>query len=349
VNKHLAIALTLSVSAVAFSAQQPRVTDTRFNTEPAGAGLSATVTRFQHSSQQLWIGYEVPSVPRHSSSSCGDSNGSNDDGCCGEYRLEGTRDGVTSDDAKAEPGRMYVLLRFESGAISRVRTANTGCRLNAGGVAFIWLTDVKQDDSINYLAQIAKAGVDKQPAEGALAAVAMHASTRATTTLSELAESSNVPRLREKAAFWLGAERGHEGLLALQRLVHTEQDPKLREKLAFDISINHDPAATDDLIAMAKSDNDPRVRGQAIFWLAQKARKKASATINNAIENDPEQQVKKKAVFALTQLPKDESIPQLIHIADTNTNAVVRKEAIFWLGQTGDPRALAYLETVLKR
>jgi hypothetical protein len=40
---------------------------------------------------------------------------------------------------------------------------------------------------------------------------------------------------------------------------------------------------------------------------------------------------------------------QLIHVADTNSNLTVRKEAFFWLGQSHDPRALAYLEQVLKR
>ena len=348
-NKHLAIALALSVSAVAFSAQQPRVTDTQFNTEPVGAGLSATVTRFQHSSQQVWIGYEISSLPGHGASSCGDSNGSYDDGCCGEYRLEGSSGGVIETDTRTEPGKRYVLLRLEQGRVSKVRTANAGCRLNAGGVPFTWLTGVAAEDSVRYLAQLANEGVEHQPSEGALAALAMHASPQATSALATMAESSATPRLREKAAFWLGAERGHDGYLVLRKLVGSEKDAKLREKLTFDLSINRDPAATDELLAVAKTDTDPRVRSQAIFWLAQKAGKKAMAAITNAIENDPEQQVKKKAVFSLSQLPKEEGIPQLIHVADTNNNPVVRKEAIFWLGQSGDPKALAYLESVLKR
>jgi hypothetical protein len=350
VNKHLAIALALSVSAVAFSsAQQPRVTETQLSTEPVGAGLSATVTRFQRSSQQLWIGYEVASVPGHGPSSCGDSNGSSDDGCCSEYRLEGSSGGVTGAGEKSEPGKRYVLLRVEQGKITKVRTANAGCRLNAGGVPFVWLTGVNAEDSVRYLAQLAGEGTERQPSEGALAALAMHATPQATSALAVMAESSATPKLREKAGFWLGAERGHEGYLVLKKLVATEKDPKLREKLAFDLSINHDPAATDELLAMARSDAEPRVRSQAIFWLAQKAGKKATAAITNAIENDPEQQVKKKAVFSLSQLPKEEGIPQLIHVADTNSNPVVRKEAIFWLGQSGDPKALAYLESILKR
>ncbi|MBS1801167.1 MAG: HEAT repeat domain-containing protein [Acidobacteria bacterium] len=349
-NKHLAIALALSVSAVAYSAQQPRVSETQFSTEPAGAGLSATVTRFQHSTQQLWIGYEVSSLPRHNSSSCSGSDGSYDDGCCGEYRLEGPGVSVDSGNQSTAPGKSYVLLRLDNGAITKIRPVNAGCRLNAGGVAFTWLTGVQPEDSIRYLAQLAsQQSNENRVIDGALAALAMHLSPTATSELASLATSSGTPRLREKAAFWLGAERGHDGLLALQKLLKTEQDPKLREKLAFDISINKDPAATDELLALAQGDSNPGVRGQAIFWLAQKAGKKATAAITNAIENDPEQQVKKKAVFALSQLPKDEGIPQLIHVADTNSNPAVRKDAFFWLGQSHDPRALAYLESVLKR
>lgn len=348
-NQHLAIALVLSASAVAFSAQQPRVSDTQFSTEPVGAGLSATVTRFQHSIQQLWVGYEVPSLLRNLSSSCGDSYGSSDDGCCGEYRLEGSRDGVTEADQKAEPGRMYVLLRLDHGAVIKVRPVNAGCRLNAGGVPFTWLTGVQPDDSVHYLAQLATQATENRVTEGAMAALAMHATPSATNELATLASSSSSPKLREKAAFWLGAERGHDGFLALQKLVHSEQDPKVREKLAFDLSINKDQAATDELLALAKSDVNAGVRSRAIFWIAQKAGKKASTAITNAIENDPDQQVKKKAVFALSQLPKDEGVPQLIHVAETNQNPAVRKDAFFWLGQSGDPRALAYLESVLKR
>jgi HEAT repeat protein len=105
----------------------------------------------------------------------------------------------------------------------------------------------------------------------------------------------------------------------------------------------------DELLKMAHSDASPQVRGQAIFWLAQKAGKKAGASIAAAIENDPDMQVKKRAVFALSQLPQDEGVPQLMHVADNNSNPAIRKEAIFWLGQSKDPRALEYLEAILKR
>ena len=353
----LALALILGTSIVA--AQQPKVINTQFNSEPAGGGLSATLARLQRSTQPLWVGYEMPALPRTNFSACSDFGDASqsEEGCCGEYQLESPRSGSLARDGvsnaqKPSPASMYVLLRLDHGAIVKVRPANAGCRLNAGGIPFTWLTDVQPDDSVAFLAKLAarpEDSEDKRATDDALVTLSMHASPAATAALASLAGPSNPPHLREKSAFWLGAQRGHEGFQVLQQLLTKEQDPKLREKLAFDLSINPDPAAIDELLKMAHSDANPQVRGQAIFWLAQKAGKKAGASITAAIENDPDMQVKKRAVFALSQLPQDDGIPQLMHVADNNSNPAIRKEAIFWLGQSKDPRALEYLEAILKR
>ena len=356
--KHFfAFAFSLVLGASALAAQ-PRVVNTQLNTGSATSGLSATVARLQRANQPLWVGYEVPAVPRTNFSACTDFEDAaqSEEGCCGEYQLESPRTGIIARDGasaqKPSPVGMYVLLRLDHGAIVKVRPANAGCRLNAGGIPFTWLTDVKPDDSAAFLAKLAarpEDSEDKHATDDALVTLAMHASPAATTALASLAGPSNSPHLREKSAFWLAAQRGHEGFQVLQELVAQEQDPKVREKLAFDLSINSDPASIDALLKMAHSDVSPHVRGQAIFWIAQKAGKKAGASITAAIENDPDVQVKKKAVFALSQLPQEEGVPQLMHVADSNSNPAIRKEAIFWLGQSKDPRALEYLEAILKR
>jgi HEAT repeat protein len=175
----------------------------------------------------------------------------------------------------------------------------------------------------------------------------MHESAKATAVLDGFSASSSPLWLREKASFWLGAGRGHDGYLALKKLT-ADSDPEFRKKLSFDFFVSHDPAALDDLIHMAKSDQDVPVREQAIFWVGQKAGAKAIAVLKDTVVNDPEVGVKKKAVFAISQLPKDEAVPELLHVAQTNTDPAVRKDAIFWLGQTHDPRALAYFEQILE-
>jgi HEAT repeat protein len=347
-------AILICASGLAVLAQQPKVSNTQFTVEPTGGNLTATVDRFRHATDQLWLGYEVPALPQSHLSSCSDGSDSSpmDDGCCGEYRLEDDGNARVNRTENAAAQNIDVLLRFDHGQLIKIRPVLAGCRLNAGGVAFTWLTGVDADDSVSFLTQLAtqeQASSQSRISSGALVSISYHATPAATRALSQIASSAAPMHVREQAAFWLGNQRGHDGLLALESLENKTTDAALREKLPFDFSQNSDPAAEDELVRMARSDSDARVREQALFWLAQKAGKKATAALTDAIQNDPETDVKKKAVFALSQLPKDESVPQLIRVADTNSNPVIRKEAFFWLGQSRDPRALAYLEQILKR
>jgi hypothetical protein len=351
--KHLVV-IVICASTLALLAQQPKVSNTNFTTEPIGGTLTATVDRFRHASEPRWLGYEVAALPQSHFSTCSNWSdaSSMDDECCGEYRLEGNRNYSVNRNDKASEHNVYILLRLDHGQIVKIRAVMAGCHLDAGGVPFTWLTGVKPEDSVAFLSGLATESLESNGShlvDEALVSIACHATLEATKALSEIASSDARVHLREQAAFWLGVQRGHEGFLALQSLEKNATDTTFREKLPFDFSQNSDPAAEDELLHMAKSDPDTKVREQALFWLAQKAGKRATAALTDAIENDPETDVKKKAVFALSQLPKDESVPQLIHVADTNSNPAVRKEAFFWLGQSHDPRALAYLEQVLKR
>jgi HEAT repeat protein len=352
-KKHL-VAIVICASTLALLAQQPKVSNTNFTVERIGGTLTATVDQFRHASEQRWLGYEVAALPQSHFSTCSNWSdaSSMDDECCGEYRLEDNGNhGVNRNDTVSEPN-VYVLLRLDHGQIIKIRPVMAGCHLDAGGVAFTWLTGVRAEDSVAFLSGLATQAFESEGShvvDAALLSISYHATPEATHTLSEIASSTARMHLREQAAFWLGVQRGHEGFLALQSLAKNTVETTFREKLPFDFSQNSDPAAEDELLQMAKSDADMKVREQALFWLAQKAGKKATAALTDAIQNDPETEVKKKAVFALSQLPKDEGVPQLIHVADTNSNPAVRKEAFFWLGQSHDPRALAYLEQILKR
>ena len=353
-KKHLA-AIVICASTLALVAQQPKVSNANFTVEPIGGTLTATVDRFRHSSEQRWLGYEVAALPQSHFSACPNWSdaSSMDDECCGEYRLEDrSNDSVNRGIQAASERNVQVLLRLDHGQIIKVRPVMAGCHLDAGGVPFTWLTGVNPEDSVAFLSGFATQSSQSNGShavDGALLSISYHATPAATNALSGIASSTAPMHLREQAAFWLGVQRGHEGFLALQSLEKATTETAFREKLPFEFSQNTDPAVEDELGRMAKSDPDTKVREQALFWLAQKAGKKATAALADAIQNDPETEVKKKAVFALSQLPRDESVPQLIHVADTNSNPAVRKEAFFWLGQSHDPRALAYLEQVLKR
>ena len=164
------MAAVLGVSMLAMAQQPPKVVNAQFHTEPAGAGLSATVDRFQHSSGPLWLGYQVAAVPGSHFSVCsGDTQSSMDDGCCGVYRLEDSDTSFRSSDGRQmQETSIDVLVRIDKGAVDKVRFVGSGCRIDAGGLPFTWLTDVKADDSVAWLSSLVTAD-NKRRTDEALA------------------------------------------------------------------------------------------------------------------------------------------------------------------------------------
>src|SRR5215470_10366642 len=146
--KRYLVTLIISASTFAVLAQQPKVSNTQFTVEPIGGNLTATVDRFRQSSEQLWLGYEVPALSQSHLSTCSNWSDTSqmDDGCCGEYRLEENNYSMNRNNRAATDQNIDVLLRLEHGEIIKVRPVMAGCRLDAGGVPFTWLTGGKPEE-----------------------------------------------------------------------------------------------------------------------------------------------------------------------------------------------------------
>ena len=324
-------------------------------------GLAAEVKSLVASPGPQWIGYSQPIVAGDRRMCCFHSiSGSGmgrKDFCCGGCLLERDSSFTMSDDGDRSvplegPAGLVVLLRADRGSIGRVRTLDDECGIDAGGLPFTWLTDVRPEESIALLGTIVRqmeGGRHEDAFGSALAAVALTAHPSADALLESLLARGQPRELRRQAAFWTGNSRGARGFEILRRVIPNDPDDDFRRHGTFALSQSPVPAALDLVVSMAKSDPDGEVRGQALFWLAQKAGERAAEAIENAIRDDPDEEVKKKAVFALSQLPRGQAVPELIRVARTNRNAEVRKQAIFWLGQTKDPRALAFIEEILTR
>jgi len=345
-----------TIRAAAQAAEAPRIENAKLETRGAGASLDATMRELAGTAEKAeWVGYHVDQVAGERGVCC---NNNWNDGNCGTCRLEKENGGSstttrTDGNVKLEGSRqLIVLYRLEAKQVVKIRVASDDCTLDAGGLAFVWLTGVKPTESVALLATYVRGSGfeghgDRSVGNGALTAIALHADASADRALESFVTPEQREGLRRQTAFWMGAARGNAGLLALQRMAKTDPSSDVRAHLAFALSVSHEAGALDEMIRMAHEDTSTRVRGQALFWLAQKAGKKAVGTITGAIENDPDTDVKKKAVFALSQLPKEEGVPKLIEVAQTNRNPAVRKQAMFWLGQSNDPRALQFFEKVL--
>jgi HEAT repeat protein len=357
--------LLLVVTAVALpaaaEAQPARLVNARIDSRPATGGLEKTVHALAAAQESpAWVAWSVPTPGVHHMCCYGSLGDLESGPCAGRCFLESEGRNLTvvnsdSGDCADRSGsnRMLVLLRLEARAPERLRTFSSDCTLDAGGLPVFWLSEVRPSESVALLEMfVGDPSLEHKKhwkgGEPALSAIALHDDPSADAAMEKFASPRNPESLRKQAFFWLGNARDRRGYEVLAALARTEESETMRRHLTFALSQSKVPDATGALMEMAKSDTSASVRGQALFWLAQKAGKKAVAAIGNAIRNDPETEVKTKAVFALTRMPKDEGIPLLIEVARTSRNPEVRRKAVFWLGQSRDPRALAFIEDVLK-
>src|SRR6185437_323128 len=209
--------VAIFASSLIAAAQQPKVINAQLHAQSAGAGLSAIVDQLKHSSGPQWLGYAVPAVPGSRFSMCSSEESMKDDSCCGVYRLEAENNNYRSSDGDhGTEASIAILVRIDQGTVDKVRFIGTSCQLD-DGVA--WLSSLVNADS-------------KRHSDQALAAIAMHETSKATSTLEAFVSSANPLWLREKGAFWLGAGRGHDGYLALKKLT-SDPDPEFRKKVSF--------------------------------------------------------------------------------------------------------------------
>jgi hypothetical protein len=357
----LVLGSAFSVLSSAPGFTQGRIANAKTETRSAAQGLDREVRAAAARGGVTWIGYRMPMVAGPRQMCCFDtiSDSSFSGGMC---RLEsgggvsmntGDLRDRTGSRVTLEPATEFlVLARLEGGVVNRLRTFTPDCDIDATALPLVWLSDVKPDESVAWLASLVTASPDSgeghdRVGKTAMSAVALHAVPSADRALERFVAPASAEWLRGDAAFWLGSARGEPGARLLARMIAQDPSDKVREKATFGLSVSKVPAALTTLIATARDDRSTRVRGQALFWLAQKAGKEALGVITGAIDNDPDTEVKKKAVFALSQLPKDEGVPKLMEVARNNRNPEVRKQAMFWLGQTHDPRAVKFFEDIL--
>jgi hypothetical protein len=320
----------------------------------ASHGLQPAVDAVLHADRgPAWLAWRVPAVSRP-----GDRGNWNDgEGRCvldddGEFRGNHGIDGNVEE--------LVILLRTTAAAIDRLTFSDARCTVDAGSRIVYWLDGVVPAESVKLLSGIvtnrsrSDSGENdpgdrhRDPAQRGIAAIALHRDVAADAALGQFVQPSNAKWLRRDSAFWLGAARGESGAAVVTKLARGDADDSFREHLTFVLTLTGE-SGIPTLIDLARHDTSAGVRGQALFWLAQKAGQRAVATLGQAVSDDPNSEVRKRAVFAISQLPKDDAVPKLIELAKTHRDPEVRKQAMFWLGQTGDPRAIAFFESVLKQ
>ena len=160
--------------------------------------------------------------------------------------------------------------------------------------------------------------------------------------------------LRDRSAKELGAVPAVEAASYLMT-VAARATPGASSKAIFPAVLADSAVVWPQLLAIAK-DTESRSRStrrDAMFWLSRYAGGAVAGHPNDPLDDDddggdPDEDLKSHAVFVLSQLRNGEGIASLLEVARTNKSPRVRGQAMFWLGQSGDPRALALFESVLR-
>ncbi|HEV2148405.1 MAG TPA: HEAT repeat domain-containing protein [Longimicrobiaceae bacterium] len=251
----------------------------------------------------------------------------------------GGRDG----DLVCEPGPVRVELRVAGGQVTGMRTTVGGGDEPAGRD----LGMVSPAAAVEYLMALAAQAPGEVGKEAVVAAVLAEGAPVHPQLLRLAARPEAAAKTRKQAVFWAGQTGAPVGDLA--RLYAAASEPEVQEQVIFAYSQRRDPEAVRELLRIARADGDVRLRKKAVFWLGQAAGREATRELGGMVEEQGvPTEVKEHAIFALSQRPRDEAVPALIRIARENPNPRLRKRAMFWLGETGDPRAVAFFEEILR-
>jgi len=297
----------------------------------------------------IWVAWTVPILPGEHTICC---FGKDDDhrsrrSCSLDEGSFSIRD---DDEADRPSGtnerRLAVFVQTDGRRIESLRIFGDDCVLREPRHALYLLDSVGGGESVAFLASLVESG-DEDPAEGALAALALHAEPSVGELLTQFTTLEFSRSIRENAVFWLAVSREDQALPVIDRVLASDPSSEVREHAVFALSLLESPQATERLLHLAREGDTPDVRKTALFWLGHRAGEHIAGAIEDAIANDPDVEVKEAAVFALSQLPPEEGVPMLIRVAKTHRYSEVRRQAMFWLGESGDPRALEFFEQVL--
>jgi len=256
IHRGLLLACTLVTASASAFAQTPAVVngtlESRAITQPVGREITALVSR---GSGPMWVGYAVPVNRRDSQDGCWTSGDSVGRTRVGPLKLEGS-------------DTIFVLYRIADGSIQRIKIASSECPLDTDGLTLQWLTGVRPDDSVEWLASLATGDSSRRLANNATMAMALHASPQATERLIALARSAKSSDVRGTALFWIAQRAGDK---AVGTLTQALDDPgtEVRKKAVFALSQLPKDEGVPKLIDVARSHRDAAVRKQAMFWLGQ--------------------------------------------------------------------------------
>jgi HEAT repeats len=247
---------------------------------------------------------------------------------------------------------VLMLLRVVNGAPERLRTIDDSCPIDANGRVIHWLDRVTPTESLRYLGPLTRpmslTDVTRRWVSSAVTAIALHRDAAADAMLDRLAAPDTDADIRDTAARAQARWRGAYGFHEVLRAITTERNTSIRQRLVAALRQSPVPAATGELLRIARSDENDRVRAEAVLGYAILAGRAGIDAVLDIAARDPSSEVQRRAVAGIARLPAYEGVPTLLSLARTTANQTLRKESVGALSRSDDPRAIAYMEELVR-
>src|ERR1041385_3247949 len=163
-----------------------------------------------------------------------------------------------------------VLFHFSGSGTSepdRVRISNLNLHVEMDDEPLLWLGGASDGESLAFLKALftSSQGIDIR--KEMVTAVGLHAPSEAVFSfLRDVLNSSDAPRVREQAAFWLGQMNNDEALAVLMHAANTDRSDKVREQAVFAVSQMDGDRGLNALIKLTADESSADVQKKAAFW-----------------------------------------------------------------------------------
>lgn len=216
---------------------------------------------------------------------------------------------------------------------------------NVRSAAVFWMSQTSDPRVVDVLEDMLLRSTDRTLQEKAIFSLSQVSSPRAGDVLRAYVERKDAPAdMRGNAIQWLGQRSGD--VTYLRDLYARVTEREIKDKIIWGLSQSR--AGRPALLEIARNTREHNdLRGQAIFWLGQGSSNVADLTALYATLDNTD--LKNQVLFSISQSSDRAALDMLIEVARSDKDKSSKEQAIFWIGQSRDPRAIKFLEELIKR
>ncbi len=298
--------------------------------------ISGSLNNYIKHQKSGWFAYSIP-VTKNTRSMCCFNRG--DRSICD---LNASHNGYGSTSEVPYTDNVHFFISMKKGQIKQIMPVGDHCQVKASGTSVDWLTDVNQQQSIQWLKTLVPASSNADD-NGRLYALSLHSDQAAAKILYDIAKNPTNKRIgseySENAVFWLG-QRQQDGFQYLKSLYQDLPTGEVRRKVNFALSQNQSDEAVNLLKSIAQHDQDIEQQADAIFWLSQTDQVEGLPVfLVDFINASNHHEVKEKAIFSLSQINNTQANKALMKLVTDHDDEEVREKALFWLAQNSPQKA----------